>query len=224
MKIALIGDTINDIYTYCNKRNNPETNMPCYTSYKQYSKKGGVWNVYNILKNTFNVDLYTSKLGSCKERIYCNDKYVCRLDKDVFEKIKYPKNFEKIYDWYIISDYKKGIITEDLIKKLDMNKVIVDTKPDRFDWFKNSKILKINEIEYKLNKNIDVQNLIVTLGDKGAMVNNKIIHQLNPTKNFDVIGAGDRFLAYFSEYYLIDGDLYKSVKYANKMVSKSKPL
>lgn len=87
----------------------------------------------NIIKNIldknnikYNLFLDKERKTTQKNRIICNDKIVCRYDiedihdindkyeNDIFEYIKQIKNIDGI----IISDYDKGLITENLCKNI----------------------------------------------------------------------------------------------------------
>ncbi len=84
--------------------------------------------------------------------------------------------------------------------------------PDKQDCY-----IKINEPEYKQLENPPA-NTIATLGDKGAMFKGRIY----PTEKvtvFDVVGAGDTFLAALSYFYLLLGTVEAAIPYANKAAS-----
>jgi ribokinase len=73
--------------------------------------------------------------------------------------------------------------------------------------------IKINELEYN-NATSNHDNLIVTLGSKGAMYNGNIF----PTKSAevtDVCGCGDTFLAALATQYLFTKDIEKAIIFAN---------
>jgi rfaE bifunctional protein kinase chain/domain len=122
----------------------------------------------------------------------------------------------------VCSDYTKWFLSKDLIQEICSTfadkKILVDTKPNKFEYYKNLHILKPNfkefvEIIWKDIKNTDQEiekygkdlaqklksNLIITRGEQGATLitlNNWIHHYHTEAQNvFDVSGAGDTFLA-----------------------------
>jgi len=227
MKIALIGDLIIDEYLTCVERFNPETDKPCYTIINKETQLGGVNNLFDVfVLNDFYIDFYctSNEFASIKKRIIVNDKYVARIDEDKIHELSkcdIVNLKETNYDWYIISDYLKGTITKELLKNIPMEKVIVDTKPEHMAWFTGAHILKCNKKEFfSYSNKIDMKNLVITDGKDGVMVNNKFIKQLDPKEDFNVIGAGDKFMAYMCMGYFKSKDLVKAVKYANEMVVK----
>jgi sugar/nucleoside kinase (ribokinase family) len=81
------------------------------------------------------------------------------------------------------------------------------------------KVIKLNETEYKNNLGINHSGLIVTLGDKGASYQDKIIPQNNPQQTIDVSGAGDTFVAAFALDYYSCLNVVEAIDYANQMAS-----
>ena len=78
----------------------------------------------------------------------------------------------------------------------------------------------LEQVELACKKIIDlgVQNLIVTLGDKGCLLYNKEGKKLfnpYPTKAVDTAGAGDCFNGVFATYLLKGSDISEAIKYAN---------
>ena len=73
--------------------------------------------------------------------------------------------------------------------------------------------VKINEME-STRSTSNHDNLIVTLGSRGAMYNGDVY----PTKKvevMDVCGCGDTFLAALVAQYLLTKDIEKSILFAN---------
>ena len=62
------------------------------------------------------------------------------------------------------------------------------------------------------------QNIITTMGDKGALYMGKIYSSEKVTV-FDVVGAGDTFLAALAYFYLSLGSIELAIPYANKASS-----
>ena len=84
--------------------------------------------------------------------------------------------------------------------------------PDKANCF-----IKVNEVEYKNLLN-PAGNIITTMGDKGAMYKGKIYASEKVTV-FDVVGAGDTFLAALTYFYLSLGSIELAIPFANKASS-----
>jgi len=181
-----------------------------------------------------------------KNRFFSEDnKQVLRVD-DEENNIEYTDEVLKIlnknnkeYDLIIISDYKKGVISEkvfnEIINKYNHTKIICDPKNNKY--YKDMFLLKPNKkeleyiignindnniIEYKNENNID--NLLLTLGKDGMKLYDKDnnIHTINSINNtvYDVTGAGDCVLSYLSLGILLNLDLIDSCKLSNYAASK----
>lgn len=219
-KILLIGDNCIDEYVYgiCS-RLNPEAPVPVLDYTRTETKPGMAANVYENLK-TFKVEIefITNKEKIIKTR-FVDDKYnhqILRVDRHEPLSPLIQSVFDKSFDAIVISDYDKGFISKDkLFEIVDMAHcpVFIDTKkriiPDKPNCY-----IKINEAEYNLLDNPPA-NTIATLGDKGAMYNGKV-YPTSKVTVFDVVGAGDTFLAALAYFYLVLGSIEKAIPYANK--------
>jgi bifunctional ADP-heptose synthase (sugar kinase/adenylyltransferase) len=121
------------------------------------------------------------------------------------------------YDIIVISDYNKGFLSDGQIYQIIRNSecpIFIDTKKQNLSMFNQPNVfIKINESEYN-NATSDHDNLIVTLGGRGAMYND----QLYPTKKvevMDVCGCGDTFMAALVTQYLFTKDIEKAILFAN---------
>lgn len=222
-KILLIGDSCIDEYVYgiCS-RLNPEAPVPVLDYTRTETKPGMAANVYENLK-AFKVDatFVTNNEKIVKTR-FVDDKYnhqILRVDRHENLSPLAESSFDKSFDAIVISDYDKGYISKDKLFEIVENAhcpVFIDTKkrvlPDKPNCY-----IKINEPEFKQIENPPA-NTIATLGDKGAMYQGKIY----PTEKvpvFDVVGAGDTFLAALSYFYLLLGSVDAAIPYANKAAS-----
>jgi len=155
-----------------------------------------------------------------------------KLTPEEMKKIK--KKIDKIIDGVdgiIVSDYGKGIITMELISyliKLKKEKGIilcVDPKVEHFMYYKNVTCITPNKKEAaegmkenipssekellklgrKIKRNLNCENLIITLGKDGIILFNKenrIFHIPSVAKDvYDVTGAGDTVVASFTLSY-----------------------
>jgi sugar/nucleoside kinase (ribokinase family) len=118
----------------------------------------------------------------------------------------------------MISDYNKGFLTyehiENIINSFD-GPIFIDTKKQNLSRFNAKNVfIKINEVEFeKLSSK--PENLIVTLGDRGAQIDNKIF----PTTKVDIVdvcGCGDTFLSALTYQYLETESIEQAIIFANK--------
>ena len=228
LRILLIGDSCVDHYHYgvC-ERMSPEAPVPIFKVLDTYKSGGMAHNVKANLEGMgISVYLLTNDEEIIKSR-YIDKKtrqHLLRTDWGEAKKIVplKPKELDSIdfdlFDVVVISDYDKGFLdrsTIDQILRLSGSKpVFVDTKKRDISCYTNC-IIKINENELEnLTKSPDLCDIIVTLGEYGAMYNNEIF----PTKKveiFDVCGAGDTFLVGLLCAYMVTHDIRKSIKFAN---------
>ena len=176
--------------------------------------------------------IITKEKTITKTRILSRSAQLLRLDFEKNVQISYKeiiKTVNKIsnkIDLILISDYRKGMISVELLKAFKSKKkyISLDTKPGVFKDLKGVALLKPNfkeaaimakELGFKSNiSNIDSNvesigkylkkklktNLLITRSEKGATyIGKSIIH--NKTINSeitDVTGAGDTCMAIFS--------------------------
>jgi len=221
MKVLLIGDSCEDRYFYGDvKRLNPEAPVPILEYKRGVTSKGMAWNVRENLMS-FGVEVYISTHPEeiIKTR-YIDEKsnqQIMRYDEEP-EITPIPYEFldewKSTYDALVISDYNKGFITQEkLFELVDWfeGPVIIDSKktnlPDKC-------YIKINELEYdKLETKTN--NLIITKGGEGAEYQGKL-YPAEKVKVFDVVGAGDTFLAALTYGYLKYGSIEEAIPLANK--------
>jgi D-beta-D-heptose 7-phosphate kinase/D-beta-D-heptose 1-phosphate adenosyltransferase len=219
----LIGDSCIDEYYYgtCD-RLNPEAPVPVLKITHWNSKYGMAANVKDNLE-AFNcdVDFMTGGKKSIKRR-YIDERskqHIVRVDED---KISSPfnPNFKSLafdqYNAIVISDYNKGFVTYENIAEIRLlykGPIFIDSKKSDLKKFEGCYV-KVNEQESKSSIS-HCDNLIITLGDKGAKFNNQIF----PTEKVemvDVCGAGDTFLAALTYFFLLTNDIKTAIIYANK--------
>lgn len=214
MRIAVIGDLIEDIFIYgeC-ERLNPEGSAPLITHKKTIRKQGGAGNVVENLRNLgIAVDFFHANTPpSRKTRINGESGTIVRFDEDVISqpvKIDY-KNFD--YDLTILSDYNKGALKNcsEIINSIP-GKVFVDPKRD-FDYYEHAYCIKPNKTEFeKYYGQVTEENLkwfayknhhelvIVTLGRDGVIYcYEDQVYKIPAISDAvaDVTGAGDCFMA-----------------------------
>jgi D-beta-D-heptose 7-phosphate kinase/D-beta-D-heptose 1-phosphate adenosyltransferase len=231
LNVLLIGETCDDEYIYGDvNRISPEAPVPVlkYTHTEIFS--GMSSNVKNNL-NSFGVNVVhvTNKEKIVKTRVVHNgtNQQLLRIDNDSKVSSIKPSEVRSAflhfsYDAIVISDYDKGLLTIEDLKVICQNfngPVFIDTKKKEL-FSENNVIFKINQREYdNLMIRPNEENLIVTMGGVGA----KYIDRIYPSEKvnvFDVVGAGDTFLAAFVYSYLTslnDAErIASSIIYANK--------
>ena len=218
MRILLIGDSCTDVYVYGEvKRLNPEAPVPILEPRRESSTNGMAWNVYNNLLS-FDAEVYllTNEEKITKTR-YIEEKsnqQILRIDVEgEVKKLEYELN-EEPFDALVISDYDKGFITQkklfELIDWFD-GPVFVDSKKKVLP---EGCYIKVNDIEYdKLETKTD--NVIITKGGKGTEYKGKL-YPAEKVKVFDVVGAGDTFLAALTYGYLKYNSIEEAIPFANK--------
>ena len=222
MKVLLIGDSCEDRYFYGDvKRLNPEAPVPILEYKRGVTSKGMAMNVRENLIS-FGVEVY---LSTHPEQIiktrYIDEKsnqQIMRYDEE--SKIKplsfdYPKEWYSEYDALVISDYDKGFLTTEKIFELTsrfVGPVFIDSKKTNLP---EDAYIKINELEYEKMSYCNHDNLIITRGGKGAEYRGKL-YPAEKVNVFDVVGAGDTFLAALIYGYLKYGRIDKAIPIANK--------
>jgi len=219
MKILLIGDSCIDKYVYGEvKRLNPEAPVPVLNYTRSTSTEGMAYNVFNNL-DAFGVevDMITNEETIVKTR-YIDEKsnqQILRVDEEgEVEELEYEFE-DNGYDALVVSDYDKGFITQEKLIELCsrfVGPVFVDTKKNIIP---EGVFVKINEIEFGKLKHYDIDNLIVTKGGKGCEYKGKL-YPAEKVNVFDVVGAGDTFLAALVVGYIQSKSLEVAIPFANK--------
>ncbi len=183
----------------------------------------------NVKKNLENIGVYADFITNDEQIIKTryidkrSGQHMLRVDTEPkivpwSRKTPYPI---KDYDAVIISDYNKGFLTYEHIEYIvrsSLGPVFIDTKKTQLADISGPNVfVKINELEYK-NARSTPSNLIVTLGDKGAMYKTSETEMLISTKSVDVVdvcGCGDTFLAALAVQYLYTKNIETSIIFAN---------
>ena len=114
----------------------------------------------------------------------------------------------------VISDYNKGYVTQEKLFELVEwfeGPVFVDSKKTNLP---DNCYVKVNDIEYeRLQTKND--NVIITRGGEGTEYKDKL-YPAERVNVFDVVGAGDTFLAALTYGYLKYGTIEEAIPLANK--------
>ncbi|MCI0501163.1 MAG: D-glycero-beta-D-manno-heptose-7-phosphate kinase [Epsilonproteobacteria bacterium] len=168
-----------------------------------------------------------------KSRIIASHQQVVRYDKESkneidkeCEKTLADKIFETIdkYDLVILSDYGKGVLTENLVQKIIFIasganvKVLVDPKGEDYSKYRGAYLLTPNKTEAKMATGVEISDdasllqaleklresaslevPMITLSEDGIAIlsnDNKIIKKPTVAREvYDVTGAGDTVIA-----------------------------
>jgi bifunctional ADP-heptose synthase (sugar kinase/adenylyltransferase) len=218
MNVLLIGDSCEDRYFYGDaKRLSPEAPVPILEYRRGVTSEGMAMNVFNNLKAFgVSINMITNEEKIIKTRFIDekSNQQILRSDEEPEIKPFPYKMPENKYDILVISDYNKGFISQEkmfeLVELFD-GPVFIDTKkryvPDRC-------YVKVNDIEYE-NLETKTDNLIITRGGEGAEYQGKL-YPAEKVKVFDVVGAGDTFLAALTYGYLNYGSIEEAIPLANK--------
>jgi D-beta-D-heptose 7-phosphate kinase/D-beta-D-heptose 1-phosphate adenosyltransferase len=221
-KVLLIGDSCEDEYIYgrC-ERISPEAPVPVMKYSRLETKPGMAGNVCLNLQ-VFGIDItfLTNSEKLIKTRFIDekSNQQILRVDNE--EKIKpllLPISTDN-FDAVVISDYNKGYLTEyklfEIVEKSNCP-VFIDSKKT-FLPNKENCYVKINEYEYEnLREDCYIENLIITKGSDGCIYRNTL-YKAEKVKVYDVVGAGDTFLAALTYGFLVYNSIEKSLLFANR--------
>ena len=222
MKVLLIGDSCEDRYFYGDvKRLNPEAPVPILEYKRGVTSKGMVWNVRENLM-AFGVEVYTSthpeeiiKTRFIDEK---SNQQILRSDEEpeiTPLSFEFPDEWKSTYDALVISDYDKGFITQEKLFELSnwfQGPVFIDTKKT---CIPGNAFIKVNESEFKKITHFIPDNMIITKGGEGTEYQGKL-YPAEKVNVFDVVGAGDTFLAALTYGYLKYGRMEEAIPLANK--------
>ena len=241
----VIGEKCVDRFVYGKAtRLSPEAPVPVFTPIKTVFNDGMAGNVFNnllaiIKSNVENHSVYTIlPEAKCEKTRYVDIKtnhYFLRVDEnDSFERIEFTDLQLKLIanaDCIIISDYDKGFIKEEDIKRIksiikEDTLIFLDTKKkvssNILNWVS---YIKLNDKEFTDNldnslKFMNYDKIIVTLGEVGAKYLDILFRQENPQTTYDVSGAGDTFTAALAYHFTINKSIPEAIKYANSIAAK----
>mgnify|MGYP001276071488 FL=1 len=222
MKVLLIGDSCEDRYFYGDvKRLNPEAPVPILEYKRGVTSKGMVWNVRENLLS-FGVEVYISthpeeiiKTRFIDEK---SNQQILRSDEEpeiTPLSYEFPDEWKSTYDALVISDYDKGFITQPKLFELSNwfeGPVFIDTKKT---CIPGNAFIKVNESEFKKITHFVPDKMIITKGGEGTEYQGKL-YPAEKVNVFDVVGAGDTFLAALTYGYLKYGRIDKAIPLANK--------
>ncbi len=193
--------------------------------------------------NIEHLEVLANYQTTVKQRIYCENEQLSRLDLEKFQsnwvpnqKIDYNK-----FDAIILSDYNKGTFHNNWFEYKGKN-IILDPKVLNENILHYATIMTPNINELSILTNTDIINekslitsskklmgkynleyLLVTKGDNGMALfsKNGDYNNISPYKvpNPDVTGAGDTVIATFTAIYAKTNNAFLAANVANKAAS-----
>jgi rfaE bifunctional protein kinase chain/domain len=180
-----------------------------------------------------------SKRTTVKERIIADQRKVqmLRIDREDTSDLNEKLSIETfniycrdVYDIIIVSDYAKGMITNDLMETLKSKQnasIIVDPKPNHINMYNDVFMITPNEKEWKqmmLSSPYTLNNvpfILQTLGNKGMNLidnqrNEKFYIPAEPVEIFNVSGAGDTVVSVMAVCLSLEMSILRSAQIANK--------
>jgi D-beta-D-heptose 7-phosphate kinase / D-beta-D-heptose 1-phosphate adenosyltransferase len=216
----------------------------------------GVSSELKFLLNEIEIDtqyLITEpkRISSKKTRIIAAQQQVVRYDRESINEISELSqktlllNFRKRiadYDCVLLSDYGKGVLTNDLTQQLinvakqHSIKILVDPKGVNYSKYKGAYLLTPNKKEAseatgininddaslacsikKLKEECELDVSLITLSEQGVTIYDGELrnHPTQTREVFDVTGAGDTVLASLGFALSCELDIDEAVKFAN---------
>ncbi|MBM4145045.1 MAG: D-glycero-beta-D-manno-heptose-7-phosphate kinase [Nitrospira sp.] len=196
--------------------------------------------------------LWSARPTTVKARVIAHSQQVVRFDREDKEKVE-GKVLRKLlnyisgalpdHDAVIISDYKKGVVSSELVREILKQSrpknifVSVDPKVGHFHCYKNVSLITPNVIEASAASGIEIKDekslinagktllrkipceaVLITRGEHGMSLFNKykVVHIPTAAKNvYDVTGAGDTVIATFTLAHATGASLEESAVIAN---------
>ena len=234
MKVLVVGETCVDKFIYCEvKRLSPEAPVPVLTPFKSVENPGMAGNTYENVKALSPKALMANITQ--KQKI-TKTRYVEEKSNHMFLRIDEGEDFDCQFKWgpfadgsiaeadiVIVSDYNKGFLSNaDLREIARKSKLsILDSKRKLTnDIIEGFTFVKLNESERLNNPNLTTDNIITTLGKKGAEYKNVLFESPAPQDTIDVSGAGDTFTAAFIVKYYQLQDERTAIQFANRKASE----
>ena len=233
MKILVIGESCNDIFIYgaCD-RLAPAAPVPVFQKKPPLDEmsitSGGMaMNVYNnIVSLGDEVDIITNTNWEdiTKKRYvdYRTNYIVLRVDtgEHAYGSIDLDSiNFGE-YEAIIISDYNKGLLSEEDIRKISENHPLtfLDTKKILDVWAEKITFIKINNFEFDRTKDVlppdFINKMVVTMGPDGCRYLDRTFG-VSKVDIRDTSGAGDTFIAALVSSYIKGRRIEEAIKFAN---------
>jgi len=234
MKVLIIGENCVDKFIYCKiNRLSPEAPVPVLNPIRTTTNQGMAGNTLANVK-ALAPNSYTMSLGqreSITKTRYVEEKsnhMFLRVDEgeDKITPFRWTLDYDIMIgqsDIVIVSDYDKGFLSNGDLKEIGRKSKlsILDSKRKLTnDITKHFTFVKLNELEYLNNPDLTTDNIITTLGKRGAEYKGVVYKSPNPQDTIDVSGAGDTFTAAFILEYSKHKDIEEAIWWANEKASE----
>ena len=230
MKVLIIGETCVDKFIYCEaKRLSPEAPVPVLNPIKTTENKGMAGNTFN---NVVALSPNSRVKYLCQEEHITKTRYIEEKSNHMFLRIDEGENKITRFKWdlitdvllgeadiVVVSDYNKGFLHDADLKEIARKSKlsILDSKRKLTnDLIQDYTFVKLNESERLNNPDLTTDNIITTLGKRGAEYKNILFESPNPQDTIDVSGAGDTFVAAFIVKYYQREDERAAIRFANR--------
>ena len=234
MKVLVIGETCVDKFVYCDaKRLSPEAPVPVVNPIKSIQNPGMAGNTFANVK-ALAPDATMASINQ-KQKI-TKTRYVEEKSNHMFLRVDEGEKFDGRFTWgifadssiaeadiVIVSDYNKGFLSNADLKEIARKSKlsIIDSKRKLTnDIIEGFTFVKLNESERLNNPDLTTDNIITTLGKKGALYNGEIYESPNPQDTIDVSGAGDTFTAAFIGKFYHSLEESVAIRFANQKSSE----
>lgn len=227
-KILLLGDSCYDYYHYGKvERISPEAPVPIFDHLYTQKKLGMMSNVLENFRALGVHPDYQTHFFENKNR-YIDQKtkqQLLRVDQKIDEEgvphIIHEFNDYTDYNVVVISDYNKGFVSYDDIRRIRKEfdgPIFIDTKKTDLGSIGDC-FVKINHIEKRnLISEPSLENMIVTFGGEHVTWGNRLYYPPK-VEAYDVCGAGDTFLAALVFEYIRKNDMEQAILFAMKAAS-----
>lgn len=234
MKVLIIGENCVDRFVYCEaKRLSPEAPVPVLTPLYTVENPGMAGNtIANIRAISPGIDIVSIHQ---KQKI-TKTRYVEEKSNHMFLRVDEGENFNCNFKWgvgvdvalgqadiVVVSDYNKGWLRDADLKEIARKSKlsILDSKRELTnELIQDFTFVKLNESERLSNPDLTTDNIITTLGKRGAEYKNVLFESPKPQDTIDVSGAGDTFTAAFILNYYKTQDERAAIKFANEMAAQ----
>ena len=234
MKVLIIGENCVDKFIYCKvNRLSPEAPVPILNPIRTTTNQGMAGNTLANIK-ALSPNSYTMSLGQ-RESI-TKTRYVEEKSNHIFLRVDEGEDKITPFRWtldydimigqsdiVIVSDYDKGFLSNGDLKEIGRKSKlsILDSKRKLTnDITKHFTFVKLNESERLNNPDLTTDNIITTLGKRGAEYQNIIFESPKPQDTIDVSGAGDTFTATFILEYFRHKDIEEAIWWANEKAAE----
>src|SRR4030042_2645015 len=195
---------------------------------------------------------WCSRPTTVKTRVIAHNQQVVRFDRENKDKVdgkvlkgllEHIRSAVPNHDAVIISDYKKGVISYNLVREVLKHSkpenifVSVDPKVSHFYCYKNVSLITPNVMEASVASGIEIKDekflvnagralckkiscdaILITRGEYGMSLfeKDKVVHIPTVAKNvYDVTGAGDTVIASFTIAYAAGASMKEAAVISN---------